>query len=103
MTNGRNKFQQIVKSLPDALQLGYSAYLFEFGADQLPVFVFMRLCKLTDAKAAPGGVSTVRHILEAFTVAKAEAALAAGMFHRGEYTVGQAKDYLGTKGVKVRR
>jgi hypothetical protein len=36
----------------------------------------------------------IRSILEAFTVAKAEAALAEGIFHRGEYTVGQVKDYL---------
>jgi imidazole glycerol phosphate synthase subunit HisF len=41
--------------------------------------------------------------LEAFTVAKAEAALVAGMFHRGEYTVGQVKDYLEAKGIKVRK
>ncbi len=30
-------------------------------------------------------------------------ALAAGMFHRGEYTVGQVKDYLESKGINVRR
>jgi cyclase len=52
---------------------------------------------------ASGGASTPQHILEAFSVANAEAALAAGMFHRGEYTVGQVKDYLESKGVRVRR
>lgn len=52
---------------------------------------------------ASGGASTPQHILEAFTVAKAEAALAAGMFHRGEYTVGQVKDYLEANGIRVRR
>lgn len=52
---------------------------------------------------ASGGASTPQHILEAFTVANAEAALAAGMFHRGEYTVGQVKDYLESKGIRVRR
>ena len=52
---------------------------------------------------ASGGASTPQHILEAFTVAKAGAALAAGMFHRGEYTVGQVKDYLEAKGIKVRK
>ena len=52
---------------------------------------------------ASGWASTPQHILEAFTAAKAEAALAAGMFHRGEYTVGQVKDYLEAKGIKVRK
>jgi len=46
------------------------------------------------------GASTPQHILEAFTVAKAKKALAAGMFHRGEYTVGQVKDYLEAKGIR---
>jgi cyclase len=52
---------------------------------------------------ASGGASTPAHILEAFTVANADSALAAGMFHRGEYTVGQVKDYLEAKGINVRR
>jgi cyclase len=51
---------------------------------------------------ASGGASNPQHILEAFTVAGADAALAAGMFHRGEYTVGQVKEFLRSKGIKVR-
>jgi cyclase len=51
---------------------------------------------------ASGGASTPQHILEAFTIAHADAALAAGMFHRGEYTVGQVKDYLRENGINVR-
>jgi cyclase len=51
---------------------------------------------------ASGGASTPQHILEAFTVAHADAALAAGMFHRGEYTVGQVKQYLKANGINVR-
>lgn len=62
---------------------------------------------ICDAVAIPviasGGASTPQHILEAFTVAKADSALAAGMFHRGEYTVGQVKDYLESNGIRVRR
>ncbi|MBK7387239.1 MAG: imidazole glycerol phosphate synthase subunit HisF [Methanothrix sp.] len=52
---------------------------------------------------ASGGASTPQHILEAFTVARADSALAAGMFHRGEYTVGQVKDYLESRGIRVKR
>jgi cyclase len=51
---------------------------------------------------ASGGASTPQHILEAFTVAGADAALAAGMFHRGEYTVGAVKEFLRSKGIEVR-
>jgi len=51
---------------------------------------------------ASGGASNPQHILEAFTIAHADAALAAGMFHRGEYTVGQVKEYLREKGIEVR-
>jgi len=51
---------------------------------------------------ASGGASNPQHILEAFTVAGADAALAAGMFHRGEYTVSQVKEFLRSKGIEVR-
>jgi cyclase len=51
---------------------------------------------------ASGGASTPQQILEAFTVAGVDVALAAGMFHRGEYTVGAVKEFLRSKGVEVR-
>lgn len=50
---------------------------------------------------ASGGASNPEHILDAFKIANADAALAAGMFHRREYTVGQVKEYLKSKGIKV--
>jgi len=62
---------------------------------------------ITDAVSIPviasGGASTPQHILEGFTLAKADSALAAGMFHRGEYTVGQVKDHLEAAGIRVKR
>jgi cyclase len=61
------------------------------------------ICDAVDIPViASGGASTPQHILEAFTVAHADAALAAGMFHRSEYTVGQVKEYLKAKGINVR-
>jgi len=51
---------------------------------------------------ASGGASNPEHIFEAFDKTGANAALAAGMFHRGEYTIGQVKDYLRSKGLSVR-
>jgi len=51
---------------------------------------------------ASGGAANPEHMLQAFTVAGADAALAAGIFHRGEYTVGQVKEYLSANGIEVR-
>jgi len=39
---------------------------------------------------------------DAFTRGKADAALAASIFHFGEYTIGEAKEFLKDKGVAVR-
>src|SRR5512136_160091 len=61
------------------------------------------ICDAVDIPViASGGASTPQHILEAFEKAGADAALAAGMFHRGEYTIGQVKEFLKSKGIKVR-
>lgn len=51
---------------------------------------------------ASGGVGNPEHILEAFTKGKADAALAASIFHFNEYPVPQVKEYLKEKGVVVR-
>ncbi len=51
---------------------------------------------------ASGGAGNIEHMFEAFTKGKADAALAASIFHFGEYTIGEAKDYLRNKGVNVR-
>jgi len=51
---------------------------------------------------ASGGAKNPEQMLQAFREAGADAALAAGIFHRGEYTVRGAKEYLRSKGVSVR-
>jgi cyclase len=51
---------------------------------------------------ASGGVGTLEHIFEGLTAGQASAALAASIFHYGEYTIGQCKDYLRRRGVRVR-
>jgi cyclase len=51
---------------------------------------------------ASGGAGNIEHMYDAFTKGKADAALAASIFHFGEYTIGEAKEYLKTKGVTVR-
>jgi cyclase len=51
---------------------------------------------------ASGGAGTLQHIYEALTSGKADAALAASIFHYREYTVGDIKRYLREKGIEVR-
>lgn len=51
---------------------------------------------------ASGGAGEPRHFLEAFTVAGADAALAAGVFHFRKLTVGEVKRFLAENGVEVR-
>ncbi|HEY6011959.1 MAG TPA: imidazole glycerol phosphate synthase subunit HisF [Nitrospirota bacterium] len=51
---------------------------------------------------ASGGVGNLQHIYEGFTKGKADAALAASIFHFKEYTIRQSKEYLRERGVPVR-
>lgn len=51
---------------------------------------------------ASGGCGALEHFSEVFEQADADAALAASLFHFGELTVPQVKDYLRTKEIPVR-
>ena len=51
---------------------------------------------------ASGGCGALEHFSEVFEQADADAALAASLFHFGELTVPQVKDYLRTKKIPVR-
>lgn len=51
---------------------------------------------------ASGGAGEPRHIYEVLTIGKADAALAASIFHYGVYTVRSIKEYLRSRGVPVR-
>jgi cyclase len=51
---------------------------------------------------ASGGAGTLNHMVEVLAAGKADAVLAASIFHFGEYTVGDVKGYLAEHGVSVR-
>lgn len=51
---------------------------------------------------ASGGAGEKAHFYEAFTAGRADAALAASLFHFGELSVPELKRYLQTRGVPVR-
>jgi len=51
---------------------------------------------------ASGGAGTLEHLYEGFVRGKADAVLAASIFHYRTYTIAQAKDYLRERGIAVR-
>ena len=51
---------------------------------------------------ASGGAGTLEHFKEALTVGKADAALAASLFHYKELEIREVKEYLLREGVSVR-
>ena len=51
---------------------------------------------------ASGGGGTFEHFRDALTIGKADAVLAASVFHYGKYTVSQVKEYLSEKSIPVR-
>jgi cyclase len=51
---------------------------------------------------ASGGAGKLEHLLDVLQRGKADAVLAASIFHFGEYTVGDAKRFLAAHGVPVR-
>jgi cyclase len=51
---------------------------------------------------ASGGVGNLQHLADGVTEGRADAVLAASIFHYGEYTVRQAKEYMRDRGIEVR-
>ena len=52
---------------------------------------------------ASGGAGKLEHFYDALTEGKADAVLAASLFHYKELEIGQVKDYLSSRGISVRR
>ena len=75
----------------DGRQQGYDVELTRAVAEAVPVPVI-----------ASGGAGTLEHMYQALVVGKADAVLAASIFHYGTYTITQAKEYLASKDIPVR-
>lgn len=62
--------------------------------------------RIAEAVAVPviasGGVGNLQHLADGVQQGKADAVLAASIFHYGEYTVRQAKEYMKSRGIEVR-
>jgi cyclase len=51
---------------------------------------------------ASGGAGRPEHLADAVTIGKADAALAASIFHFGEFTIQQTKHLMASRGIPVR-
>ena len=68
-----------------------------------PCDVYAKLCdSLSIPVIASGGAGCTTHIAEVLTAGKADAALAASIFHYGEIRIGELKRELASRGVAVR-
>ena len=52
---------------------------------------------------ASGGAGTLKHLYEALAVGKADAVLAASIFHDGTSSVAEVKTYLSRRGLRIRQ
>lgn len=75
----------------DGTKAGFSLEITRQLSEMLPIPVI-----------ASGGAGTMQHFAEAFTAGKADAALAASVFHFGEIPIPQLKGYLAQEGIVVR-
>jgi len=75
----------------DGTQKGYDIDLMQKISEMLNIPVI-----------ASGGVGSLDHLAEGITKGKANAVLAASIFHYGKYSIKQAKEYLDSKGIPVR-
>jgi cyclase len=57
---------------------------------------------LTIPVIASGGVGNLEHLADGVLTGRADAVLAASVFHYGEYTVRQAKEHMAKRGIEVR-
>jgi imidazole glycerol-phosphate synthase subunit HisF len=57
---------------------------------------------ITVPLVASGGAGKPEHLADAITIGKADAALAASIFHFGEYTIQETKQVMAARGIPVR-
>lgn len=89
---GRGAGEILLTSMDaDGTQDGYDLELTRAVSEAVPVPVI-----------ASGGAGTLDHLVEAVTTGKADAVLAASIFHFGTFTIPETKAYLQDKGVEVR-
>ncbi len=76
----------------DGTKSGFDLELTRAVSDAVPVPVI-----------ASGGVGNLQHLADGVTQGHASAVLAASIFHFGQHTLAEAKDFLAAQGIRVRR
>lgn len=63
-------------------------------------------CAISEAISLPviasGGVGNLQHLADGIIYGKADAVLAASIFHFGEYTIPEAKAFMAEQGITIR-
>ena len=75
----------------DGTETGYQVGLVKRMAEAIPIPLI-----------ASGGAGTLEHVEQVFREGRADAALAASIFHFGRYTIGEVKRHLAAQGIPVR-
>jgi len=75
----------------DGTRSGFDLALTRAVSDAVPVPVI-----------ASGGVGSLAHLAEGVSEGRADAVLAASIFHFGEHTVREAKELMRSRGIEVR-
>jgi cyclase len=75
----------------DGTKSGFDLELTRAVSDAVPVPVI-----------ASGGVGNLQHLADGVKLGHADAVLAASIFHYGEHTVGEAKQFMAQQGIPVR-
>ncbi len=75
----------------DGTKSGFDLELTRAVSDAVPVPVI-----------ASGGVGNLQHLADGVSIGRASAVLAASIFHYGEHTVREAKEFMAQQGIKVR-
>ena len=75
----------------DGTQKGFDLELTQMIADAVKIPLI-----------ASGGVGKLQHLVDGVKVGHASAVLAASIFHFGDYSIGEAKSYMKSKGIAIR-
>lgn len=75
----------------DGTKSGFDLELTRAVSDAVPIPVI-----------ASGGVGTLQHLADGVTTGRANAVLAASIFHYGQHTIKEAKEFMAKQGIKVR-
>lgn len=101
--------KDVLKWVQQAVALGAGEILLtSMDADGTKQGFDLELCRAVRSVVpvpviASGGCGCLEDFKDVFKEEAADAALAASLFHYGELTVGQVKDYLAQEGIEVRR